>query len=119
MQSSIQFTEESDLDEYLYSIEQLIKGNKWLKQFFEGQGCCVLCLHSDPFDLEDHHLGGKANSDFTVSLCRICHGKISRKQYDWPENWSKKNKSKKQRTACLLMGLGDLVRKIGETMYYE
>lgn len=107
------------MDNYLESIEQLIKENKWLEQFLDGQGCCVLCLHSDPFDLEDHHVGGKANSDFTVSTCRNCHGKLSRKQYDWPKDWSKKNKSEKQKEGCLLIGLGDLVRKIGERMYYE
>jgi hypothetical protein len=103
----------------LDSIEQLIKENKWLKQFFEGQGCCVICSHSDPFDLEYHHVGGKANSDFTISTCRNCHGRLSRKQYDWPKGWSKKNKSKKQRTARLLMGIGDLLRALGERMYYE
>ncbi|MDE2590059.1 MAG: hypothetical protein KGL95_10395, partial [Patescibacteria group bacterium] len=84
----------------------------------EGQGCCVLCLHSDPFDLEDHHVGGKANSDFTISLCRNCHGKLSRKQYNWPKGWSKKNKNEKQRMACLLIGLGDFVKEYGERMYH-
>ncbi|MGI0062440.1 MAG: hypothetical protein ACREBA_08315, partial [Nitrosotalea sp.] len=84
-----------------------------------GQGCCVMCFHSDPFDLEGHHVGARANSDFIVSTCRNCHGKLSRKQYDWPEGWSKKNKDEKKKTGCLLMGLGDLVRGIGERMYYE
>lgn len=101
------------------SLEHLIRENKWLEQFLAGQGCCVWCFHSDPFDLEDHHVGAKANSDFTVSTCRNCHGRLSRKQYDWPKGWSKKNKSEKQKTACLLIGLADVVRGIGERMYYE
>ena len=101
------------------SIEQLIKENKSLNRLNEGQNCCVRCGHSDPFDLEYHHVGGKANSDFTVSLCRNCHGRLSRKQDGWPEGWSKKKKSRKKKDACLLIGLGDLVRLIGERMYYE
>ncbi|MDE2590901.1 MAG: hypothetical protein KGL95_14695 [Patescibacteria group bacterium] len=104
-----------DLD----SVEQLIKENKWLEKFFEGQNCCVICDHTDPFDLEYHHVGGRKNSDFTVSSCRICHGRLSRKQYGWPKGWSKKNKNRKKKEACLLMGLGDLIRLIGEKKYYE
>lgn len=104
-----------DLD----SVEQLIKENKWLEKFFEGQGCCVICFHADPFDLELHHVGGKANSDFQVSLCRNCHGRISRKQYNWPKDWSKKGKNQKQKTSFLLRGFADILQEIAERMYYE
>lgn len=107
------------MDDYFHSIEILIKENKWLKQFFEGQGCCVICGHSDPFDLEYHHVGGKSNSDYLISLCRICHGKISRKQYVWPNGWSKKNKPKPKRVGCLLIGFSDVLKELGERMYYE
>ncbi|WP_101010754.1 hypothetical protein [Nitrosotalea sinensis] len=107
------------MDNALDSIEQLVKENKWLEQFFEGQGCCIWCFHSDPFDLEDNHVGGKVNSDFTLSMCRNCHGKFSRKQYGWPKGWSRKNKSERQKTACLLIGLGDIIRGMGERMYHE
>ncbi|WP_268541333.1 HNH endonuclease [Candidatus Nitrosotenuis cloacae] len=107
------------MGDYFDSIEQLIKENKWLKQFFDAQGSCVICGHVDPFDLEYHHVGGKSNSDFVIALCRICHGRLSRKQYNWPKDWSKKNKRKKKKTACLLIGLADLVREIGENTYHE
>ncbi len=107
------------MEDYFDSVESLIKENKWLKQFFNGCGCCVICSHSDPFDLEYHHVGGKSNSDYVIALCRICHGKVSRKQYSWPEDWSKKNKPKSKKTGCLLMGLSDVIREIGEKMYYE
>lgn len=107
------------MDDYLNSLEQRIKENKWLKQFFDAQGYCVICGHSDPFDLEGHHVGGKSNSDFVISLCRNCHGKVSRKQYNWPKDWAKKNKPKKKQLACLLIGLSDVIRKVGENTYYE
>lgn len=107
------------MNNYFDFIECLIKENKWLQQFFQSQNCCVICFHSDPFDLEEHHVGAKNNSNFTISLCRNCHGKVSRKQYKWPKEWPKKNKPSKKKTACLLIGLSDVIREIGEKMYYE
>jgi uncharacterized protein YlaI len=107
------------MSDYFDDVEILIRENKWLKQFFEGQGCCTICGHSDPFDLEGHHVGGKSNSPYLISLCRNCHGRVSRKQYSWPKGWSEKNKPKSQKIGCLLIGFSDVLRAIGERAYYE
>lgn len=91
-------------------IKKLIEENKWIKQFLEGQGYCIICNHDDPLDLENHHMGAKTNSELIVSLCRNCHGRISRKQRYWPKGWSKKNKSQMEKDGFLIYGISEILK---------
>ncbi len=78
------------MKDYFDGVKKLIAENKLLETFLKGQGYCIICNHDDPLDLENHHMGAKANSNLIISLCRNCHGRISRKQRYWPKEWSKK-----------------------------
>lgn len=107
------------MENYFDNVGKLIKENKTIEQFLKGQGYCIICYHDDPLDLENHHIGAKSNNILVVSLCRNCHGRISRKQRYWPEGWSTKNKPQPKKDAIFLIGIGDVFRMIGERMYYE
>lgn len=56
--------------------------------------------------LEQHHLAGRAASDFTITLCRNCHALLT----DWQEDWDERLRHPKtpvERLAALLQGLVD------------
>lgn len=102
------------MDDFIEEQKRLIEEKKCYEQFLKGQGFCIVCLHSDPRDLEYHHIGGKANSPLIVSLCRNCHGRISRLQRHWPKGWSNKNKPQWQKDSITIRGYLDLLRLITE-----
>ena len=99
------------MKDYLKKILGLISEKKWADRFVSGQGFCIICNHTDPLDLEYHHVAGRNNSSLVVSLCRNCHGKISRKQQlSWPIEWTGKDNSLKFKEGLMLRGISDLVR---------
>lgn len=93
---------------YFEQVSVLISENKWIEQFLSGQGYCIICNHTDPLDLEYHHVAGKNNDEFIISVCRNCHGRLSRKQRLWPKQWTNKNNSQDLKYAFLLNGLADV-----------
>ena len=96
--------------EYFDGLKHRKEEKDWTEKFCLGQGICLACGHDDPCDLEYHHLGAQSNSPVLVSLCRNCHGKLSRKQMkSWPEGWYDKEKPKKIKMALLLRGISDLL----------
>lgn len=101
-------------DDYFKDISKIIEENKWIEQFISAQGYCIVCGHNNPLDLELHHIAGRKNSSVTVSLCRNCHGKISRRQRSWPKVWLNDNNSINICDAILLRGYSDLYRLISE-----
>ena len=99
---------------YFEMMKQRKEEKDWIDEYVCGQGYCHVCGHDDPQDMEYHHIGAQSNSDVVISLCRNCHGKLSRKQMkSWPDGWSLKNKPKKIKTALLLRGLSDLLILVG------
>lgn len=107
------------MKDYFTKILGLIAEKKWVDKFVEGQGFCIICGHDDPLDLEYHHVAGKSNSPLVVSLCRNCHGKISRKQQlSWPKGWSDEDKRPKCKEGLMLRGLSDLMRLKSDNMLY-
>jgi hypothetical protein len=99
---------------YFETMKQRKEEKDWVDDYICGQGYCHVCGHNDPLDMEYHHMGAAANSDVVISLCRNCHGKLSRKQMNsWPEGWNLKNKPKKIKTALLLRGISDLLILVG------
>ena len=98
------------MDDYFKHAHALITEKKWFDKFVAGQGFCIICGHDDPLDLEDNHVGGRKNSPVIVSMCRNCHGRFSRKQYSWPEDWSSKGNSPKRKEGLLMRGFSDLIR---------
>lgn len=101
-------------DDYFKDISKIIEENKWIEQFISAQGYCIVCGHNDPLDLELHHVAGIKNSSVTVSLCRNCHGKISRRQRYWPKVWLNDNNPINICDAILLRGFSDLFRLVSE-----
>jgi len=102
------------MDDYFKDISKIIEENKWIEQFISAQGYCLVCGHNDPLDLELHHIAGRKNSSVTVSLCRNCHGKISRRQRNWPKVWLNDNNPINICDAILLRGYSDLYRLVSE-----
>lgn len=98
------------MQDYFKEIQTLISEKKWIEEFLSGQGFCIICHHADSLDLEYHHIGGKNNDNLTVSVCRNCHGKLSRKQRFWPKKWMRKNNPPDLKQAFLLRGLSDIFR---------
>lgn len=107
------------MDNYLENLMGLIVEKKWADKFVSGQGYCIICNHDEPLDLEYHHIAGKNNSSIVVSLCRNCHGKISRKQQlSWPVEWTKKDNSPEHKEGLLLRGISDLIRLKSDHILY-
>ena len=80
-----------------------------MREFLLGQGYCILCGHSDPLDLEKNHIGLERNNpSFVVSVCRNCHGRISRKQRFWPEKSLDRNSPPRLANAFTFRGLAEL-----------
>jgi uncharacterized protein YlaI len=99
------------MTEHIKELDLLIEVKRWIDEFLNGQGYCIICGHEDSMDLEYHHVGGKANSPVVVSLCRNCHGKISKIQRrTWPKGWSDKNNTTRTIDAIAIRGLSDLLR---------
>ncbi|MCA9828752.1 MAG: hypothetical protein KC444_10290 [Nitrosopumilus sp.] len=94
---------------YFDDKSALIEEKKIIDNLLCSQGYCIICNHGDPLDLEFHHIAGKANSPLVVSLCRNCHGRISRKQRFWPKDWAKPNKPEKRKQFFVMLGLNDLL----------
>lgn len=107
------------MQDYFLQIISLVAEKKWTDKFLKGQGFCIICNHNDPLDLEYHHIAGKSNYPLvTVSLCRNCHGKVSRKQYLWPEGWSNKDNDVKRKNALMLRGISDLIRVKSDYIFF-
>ncbi|MHB8546478.1 MAG: hypothetical protein ACYDAJ_06900 [Nitrosotalea sp.] len=98
------------MQDYFIKAQTLINEKKWIEEFHSGQGFCIICYHTDPLDLEYHHIAGKNNNDLTVSVCRNCHGRLSRKQRFWPIKWMMKNNPADLKQAFLFRGLSDIFR---------
>lgn len=67
--------------------------------------------------LELHHLGRRAASDLTITLCRNCHAVLT----DWQEDWDPRLRhpaTPSERLAAFLQGLADwlwaLARSLAE-----
>jgi hypothetical protein len=105
------------MKDYFDDIKKLLGANKAYEQLVESQGVCLICGHDNPMDLEYHHIGGKSNSPIVISLCRNCHGRLSRKQYFWPKGWSSKSKPSMKALAILLRGLSDVLRVISDYLW--
>jgi len=101
-------------DDYFKDISKIIEENKWIEQFISAQGYCIVCGHNDPLDLELHHIAGRKNNPTTVSLCRNCHGRISRRQRHWPEIWTNDNNPINICDAIFLRGISDIFRLISD-----
>ncbi|HEV2192540.1 MAG TPA: hypothetical protein VGR54_02850 [Nitrosopumilaceae archaeon] len=107
------------MKDYIKKINDLIIEKKWTDKFVLAQGYCIICGHDDPLDIEYHHIAGRKNSSLVVSLCRICHGRISRKQQlSWPKEWLKKGNSDDVVQALMLRGISDLLRLKSDYMIY-
>lgn len=104
------------MSDYFDDVKKLIDEKKECDNFLKAQGHCIVCGHEDPLDLEYHHLAGKANSSLVISLCRNCHGRISRRQRVWPQGWSKNNSTTK-RLAILLRGISDILRVMSDYLW--
>ena len=100
--------------DYFDNIKKVIAEKKEYDNFLKAQGYCIICGHDDPLDLEYHHLAGKINSSHVISMCRNCHGRISRRQRAWPQGWSKNNNSTTKRLAILLRGISDILRVMSD-----
>ena len=98
------------MNDYLESIQKLVEEEKLIREFLLGQGYCVICGHDDPLDLEEHHLGRKRNApDFTITCCRNCHGRFSRKQRWWPKESLRKNNLPILKEAFVLKGTAEAI----------
>lgn len=105
------------MKDYFDDIKKLLGEEKTYEKLVESQGICLICGHNNPMDFEYHHIGGKANSQIVISLCRNCHGRLSRQQYHWPRGWSHNSKPSIKALAMLLRGISDVLRVISDHLW--
>jgi hypothetical protein len=73
-------------------VQELINEQKWIADIIKKGGCCLICGYTEnPLIFERHHIGGRNNSDLTITVCPNCHRELSKKQLSWDENWSNRN----------------------------
>lgn len=58
--------------------EKRKKIHYFLIWYLAGGGCCFYCGEINPFMLNNHHIFGRENSDFTITLCEIHHAPFTR-----------------------------------------
>lgn len=102
------------MKDYFEDISRILEQNNWIERFIHSQGYCIVCGHDDPLDLEYHHVAGRKHNHITISLCRNCHGRISRRQRYWPKVWMKNNNPIDVCDAILLRGYSELFRLISD-----
>src|SRR5439155_10048716 len=99
------------------TIQELLVEKKWLEQFLSGQGYCIICEHNDPLDLEYHHVAGRYNDEQKVSVCRNCHGRLSRKQRFWPKEWTRRNNPLDLKEAFRMKGLSEVLKMKADSIF--
>ena len=63
------------------------KERSFLKGYFGGDGCCLYCLETNPWMLNHHHVWGRNDGDFTITLCENHHAALSRHMPFLLEEW--------------------------------
>ena len=100
---------ENSKDKYRNDRKMEIVDTRAIRELLLGQGFCVLCGHDDPLDLEKNHIGLERNNpSFVVSLCRNCHGRVSRKQRFWPKESLDRQNAPRLANAFVFKGLAEL-----------
>ena len=100
---------ENSKDKYRKERKLRIEEVEVIRKFLLGQGYCVQCGHSNPLDLELHHLGrARNNPDFVVSLCRNCHGQLTRRQNFWPKESLNHKNPPRLANAFVFKGLAEM-----------
>ncbi len=95
---------------YKSQLQQLIYEQKFFDKFLTGSGCCLICFNKDPYVLEEHHIGGRNNSELTITVCANHHAKLTRMQKGWNKRWQQKNNPQTVKETFLLRGLSDVFR---------
>jgi hypothetical protein len=111
---------ENSKDKYRKERKLRIEEVDAMRKVLMGQGYCVECGHNDPRDLEMHHLGrARNNPDLVVSLCRNCHGRLTRKQDFWPKKSLDRNNPPTIREASTYRGLSELFAELAQKSFQE
>jgi hypothetical protein len=97
-------------DDYSIELKRRIQEQKELDKILSGAGFCCICGIIDPLGLDEHHIAGRKHSDLTITVCKICHGKLSRMQRSYPETWLQKRLSPLKSIAFMLRGIADILR---------
>ena len=85
--------------------EKRTRKNEQLKKYFKtygrilrslsGDGCCLYCGETNPFMLNNHHIFGRENDDFTITLCEDHHAPFTRGMSFVLEDWYAPKRDKK------------------------
>jgi hypothetical protein len=79
---------------------------QWVRAGAPRASGCAVC--GSLADTELHHIAGKFNSDLTLPVCEVCHGRLSERQNGWDPRWQKEGNSPALKESLLLRGLSDL-----------
>lgn len=85
--------------------EQRKRENEKLKKYFKiygrslrllsGDGCCLYCWETNLFMLNNHHIWGRNNDNFTITLCENHHAAFTRRVPLVLEGWHAPQETKK------------------------
>lgn len=75
---------------------------------------CVICGIDLPGIIEQHHVEGRANSDWTEPLCKNCHFEVTLEQNRLSPKIRSKDASLQNKRAFSLISIGALLRRIGQ-----
>lgn len=69
---------ERDRERIRNYMREYMRVNERMIRYRRGDGCCLYCGETNPFMLNRHHIFGRKNSDFTITLCEDHHASFTR-----------------------------------------
>lgn len=102
---------------YLKKQKELIQETKWIDDIIDKGSYCHTCgNYIDPMIMRNpqsyfnnHHIGGRNNSDITIPVCPNCHAILTLNQKSWDKRWIEKGNSPNITFAIMLQGISDLL----------
>jgi hypothetical protein len=99
-----------DLEEYQRRQQALVDEVRWYRSVIERGSYCHICGHwDDPMVMDAHHVAGRSNDPFTITVCANCHRHLSHKQRSHSKEYSLQDKPPEVVMAFMLRGISDVL----------
>ena len=98
-------------------MNQLTEQDK--KEAITMKDQCEICNSKEKLEL--HHIAGRKHDYRTLTVCRVCHDKLSACQNQWDGRWWQQDQPEPLKEAFFFLGLRDILqlkaKKDNNTMY--
>ena len=93
-------------------LKSAIKETRIIAKLIKSGCTCLTCFVTNPFLIEEHHVGGRKNSSLKVPLCANCHLLASKNQLSYRQNWLGESKTEAERARYVIEDLKFLIRRL-------